>query len=47
MKFLVVLLFAVATAFSQVVVSVDESVSKNSEKMVLGHGRLCPVAGYG
>ena len=32
MKFLLVLLLAAASAFSQVVVSVDESVSKNSEK---------------
>ena len=32
MKLLLVLLLATATAFSQVVVSVDENVSKNSGK---------------
>ena len=48
MKFLVVLFFAVATAFSQVVVSVDESVSKNSEKKwYLGMGASALLPGMG
>ena len=48
MKILLVLLFAVATAFSQVVVSVDESVSKNSEKkwyLAMGASALLPGMG--
>ena len=48
MKFLLVLLLAAASAFSQVVVSVDESVSKNSDKswlLAMGSSALLPGMG--
>lgn len=48
MRFVLVLLFAVVTAFSQVVVSVDESVSKNSDKSwwkAVGASALLPGMG--
>jgi hypothetical protein len=48
MKLLLVLFFAAATAFSQVVVSVDESVSKNSGKkwyLAMGASALLPGMG--
>lgn len=48
MKLLLVLLFAAVTAFSQVVVSVDESVSKNSDKnwwKAVGASALLPGMG--
>jgi hypothetical protein len=48
MKLLLVLLLAAASAFSQVVVSVDESVSKNSDKswlLAMGSSALLPGMG--
>lgn len=48
MKFLLVILLAVSCAFSQVVVSVDESVSKNKDKNVflaIGASALLPGMG--
>ncbi len=48
MKLLLVLLFAAVTAFSQVVVSVDENVSKNSDKkwyLAMGASALLPGMG--
>lgn len=48
MKLILALLFAVATAYSQVVVSVDENVSKNSDKnwlIALGSSALLPGMG--
>lgn len=48
MKFLLALLFFAATAFSQVVVSVDESISKNSDKsafLAVGASALLPGMG--
>lgn len=48
MKFLLVLLLAAVSAFSQVVVSVDESVSKNSDKswlLAMGSSALLPGMG--
>lgn len=48
MKFLFILLFAAVTAFSQVVISVDNNVSKNSDKswgIALGASALLPGMG--
>lgn len=48
MKFVLVLLFAVVSAFSQVVVAVDESVTKNSDKhwyWAMGASALLPGMG--
>ena len=48
MKFLLALMLFAATAFSQVVVSVDESISKNSDKSLfaaMGASALLPGMG--
>ena len=48
MKLLLVLLLAAVSAFSQVVVSVDQSVSKNSDKswlIAMGSSALLPGMG--
>ena len=48
MKLLLVLLLAAASAFSQVVISVDQNVSKNSDKswlLAMGSSALLPGMG--